>query len=111
MPYCITLRSRTEARVTGWYAGRNCRWSTDRQRQTRFDNRDDASAVCEELRSLCPRNASLINIELAQQDPHVGVGPHKSRTPYGAGTHSDRSAWSSQKGLVESSVIGFGGIL
>ena len=23
MPYCITLRSRTDARVTGWYAGRN----------------------------------------------------------------------------------------
>jgi hypothetical protein len=24
MPYCITLRSKTDARVTGWYAGRNC---------------------------------------------------------------------------------------
>jgi hypothetical protein len=44
MPYCITLRSRTDARVTGWYAGRNCRWSTDRQRQKRFDNRDDATS-------------------------------------------------------------------
>ena len=38
MPYCITLRSRTDGRATGWYAGRNCRWSTDRQRQIRFDN-------------------------------------------------------------------------
>jgi hypothetical protein len=28
MPYCITLRSRADATVTGWYAGRNCRWST-----------------------------------------------------------------------------------
>jgi hypothetical protein len=54
MRYCITLRSRTDARVTGWYAGRNCRWSTDRQRQIRFDNLDHASAVCQELRSLCP---------------------------------------------------------
>ena len=84
MPYCITLRSRTDATVTGWYAGRNCRWSTDRQRQIRFDNPDDASAACQELRSLCPRNASVINIELAQNDPHVGVGPPRSRTsPYG----------------------------
>ena len=66
MPYCITFRSRTDGRATGWYAGRNCRWSTDRQRQIRFDNPDDASAACQELRSLCPRNASVINIELAQ---------------------------------------------
>jgi hypothetical protein len=35
MPYCITLRSRTDARVTGWYTGRNCRWCSDRQRQIR----------------------------------------------------------------------------
>lgn len=80
MPYCITLRSRTDATVTGWYAGSNCRWSTDRHRQKRFDNRDDASAVCQELRSLCPRNASVINIELAQNDPHVSVGLPRSRT-------------------------------
>jgi hypothetical protein len=100
MPYCITLRSRTDARVTGWYAGRDCRWSTDRQRQIRFDNPDDARAVWQELRSLCPRNANVINIELAQDDPHVGVGPPKSRaSPYGAGTHPDRSARSSQKGF------------
>jgi hypothetical protein len=25
LPYCITLRSRTDARITGWYAGRSCR--------------------------------------------------------------------------------------
>ena|SRR5215472_12261258 len=29
MPYCITLRSRTDARITGWYAGSNLRWSTE----------------------------------------------------------------------------------
>ena len=99
MPYCITLRSRTDARVTGWYAG-NCRWSTDRQRQIRLEDPEDARAVCQELRSLCPRNANVINIELAQNDPRVGVGPPKSRTsPYRAGTHPDRSAWSSQKGF------------
>jgi len=98
MPYCITLRSRTDGRATGWYAGRNCRWSTDRQRQIRFDNPDDASAVCQELRSLCPRNANVINIEFAQDALHVGVGTSKSRTSR-PGTHPDRSAWSSQKGI------------
>ena len=100
MPYCITLRSRTDARVTGWYAGSNCRWSTDRQRQKQFENRDDARAVCQELRSLCPRNANVINIELVQHDAHVGVGAPKSPTsPYRIGTHPDRRAWSSQKGF------------
>jgi hypothetical protein len=84
MRYCITLRSRIDAKVTGWYDGSNCRWSTDRQRQKRFDNRDDASAVCQELRSLYQRNANVINIELVQDDPHVGVGRPRSRTsPYG----------------------------
>ena len=66
MPYCITLRSRTDARITGWYAGRNCLWSTDHKRQKRFDDRHDASAVRHELRSLCPRNAKVISIEVAQ---------------------------------------------
>ena len=32
-------------------------------RQKRFDNPRDASTVCRELRSLCPRNAKVINIE------------------------------------------------
>jgi hypothetical protein len=68
MSYCITLRSRTDATITGWYAGRNTRWSTDQTRQKRFDNRRDSSAVCDELRDLCPRNAPVINIELAQDD-------------------------------------------
>jgi hypothetical protein len=100
MPYCITLRSRTDASVTGWYAGRNCRWSTDRERQIRFDNPDDASAVCRELRNLCPRNASVISVEFAQNDPHVGVGPRRSRTsPYVASSHPNRIAWWPQKGF------------
>ena len=68
MPYCITLRSRTDARITGWYAGRNARWSTDQSRQRRFENQHDAIAVCHELRSLCPRNAEVINIEVARDD-------------------------------------------
>jgi hypothetical protein len=81
MPYCITLRSKTDAKVTGWYAGRNCRWSTDRQRQIRSTM---PVPFCQELRCLCRRNASVINIEVAQNDPNVGVAPPRSRTsPYG----------------------------
>jgi hypothetical protein len=63
MPYCITLRSRTDVLITGWYDGSDSRWSTDRYRQKVFDNKRDARPVCDELRSLCPRNAELINIE------------------------------------------------
>jgi hypothetical protein len=72
VPYCITLRSRTDARITGWYAGRSCLWSTDHKRQKRFDDPHDASTVCHELRSLYPRNAKVINIEVAQEELHLG---------------------------------------
>ena len=63
MPYCITLRSRTDERVTGWYDGSNSRWSTDHRRQKLFEKEGDARPVCLELRKLCPRNAKVINIE------------------------------------------------
>jgi hypothetical protein len=53
MPYCITLRSRTDALITGWYDGSDSRWSTDRYRQKVFDNKRDARPVCDELRGLC----------------------------------------------------------
>ena len=68
MSYSITLRSRTDARITGWYDGSDSGWSTDHKRQKLFDNKRDASPVCEELRSRCPRNAVVINIEVAQDD-------------------------------------------
>ena len=42
MPYCITLRSRTDALITGWYDGSDSRWSTDRYRQKVFANKRDA---------------------------------------------------------------------
>jgi hypothetical protein len=71
MPYCITLRSRTDANITGWYAGKNCVWSTDRTRQKRFGNPQDASAVRNELRSRCPRDAKVINIEVSQDDDQL----------------------------------------
>jgi len=57
------------------YAGRSCLWSTDHKRQKRFDDPHDASTVCHELRSLCPRNAKVINIEVAQDDPSVDQVP------------------------------------
>src|SRR6516225_9636923 len=57
MPYCITLRSKTDARITGWYDGSGGRWSTDHNRQKVFDKKGDAGPVCHELRSLCPRHA------------------------------------------------------
>ena len=69
MAYCITLRSRTDTRIiTGWYDGTSCRWSTDDNRRKVFDNKQDAGAVCRELRSLCPRNAEVINIEDTKDD-------------------------------------------
>ena len=63
MPYCITLRSRTDALITGWYDGSDSRWSTDRNRQKVFNKKSDVRPVCHELRSLWPQNAEVINIE------------------------------------------------
>ena len=75
MPYCITLRSRTDASITGWYDGSDSRWSTDHNRQKIFDNKSDARPVCHELRSLCPRNAEVINIEAELYNFSLGVVP------------------------------------
>jgi hypothetical protein len=76
MAYCITLRARTDTRIiTGWYAGSTCRWSTDHTRRKVFGNKLDATAVCCELRNLCPRNAEVINIEDALDDLSREVGP------------------------------------
>ena len=61
--YCITLRSRVDARITGWFDGSDSRWSTDYKRQKLFDKKRDARSVCQELRELCPRNAKFINVE------------------------------------------------
>ena len=74
MPYCITLRSKTDARITGWYDGSGGRWSTDHNRQKVFDKKSDAGPVCHELRSLCPRNAEVINIEAKLEDPSADMG-------------------------------------
>jgi hypothetical protein len=75
MPYCITLRSRTDARITGWYDGSDGRWSTDHNRQKLFDEKRDAGPECNELRSLCPRNAEVINIEAEEDGSSVEMTP------------------------------------
>lgn len=75
MRYCITLRSKTDARITGWYVRSHGRWLTDHKRQKLFDQKRDAIRVCHELRSLCPRNARVINIEAVQDDPSLDVVP------------------------------------
>ena len=76
MTYCITLRSRTDTTIiTGWYAGGDCRWSTDHRRKQLFDNKHAARVACDELRSLCPRNAKVINIEVAEDNPSRKVVP------------------------------------
>jgi hypothetical protein len=64
--------------ITGWYAGGDCRWSTDQKRQKLFDNKHTARGVCDELRSLCPRNAKVINIEVAGDDPFRELVPTMS---------------------------------
>ena len=66
MYYSINLRSRTDARITGWYDGSGSRWSTDHTRQKLFDSKHEAKLIRHELRSLCPRNAELINVERAR---------------------------------------------
>jgi hypothetical protein len=79
MPYCITLRSRTDARITGWYDGSDGRWSTDYKRQKLFNKKHDAGPVCDELRRRCPRNARTINIETEHNDPSPR-SPGRSRS-------------------------------
>jgi hypothetical protein len=68
MPYCINLQSRVHAGVTGWYDGSASRWSTDHTRRKVFDTKRDARSVCQQLRTLCPRNAAVINIEAERED-------------------------------------------
>jgi hypothetical protein len=66
MSYSITLRSKTDAGITGWYDGSTSRWSTDHTRQKRFDDSHEAKHIRDELRNLCPRNANVINVEPEQ---------------------------------------------
>ena len=71
MSYSITLRSRTDSRITGWYDGSGSRWSTDHTRQTLFSDKHRAKLIRDELRSLCPRNAEVINVEPARVEENA----------------------------------------
>lgn len=61
--YSITLRSRFDATITGWYDGSDARWSTDHKRRRTFVNKRKAAPIVHQLRKLCPRNAEYINLE------------------------------------------------
>jgi hypothetical protein len=63
MLYCITFRSKFDARITGWYTGSESRWSTDHTRKKLFDHKEEAEPVAMALRELCPHNAENINVE------------------------------------------------
>ena len=58
---------------SAWYDGSNYRWSTDYTRQVLFKKKTDAKLICDELRSLCPRNAKVINIEPEQVGPSLDL--------------------------------------
>jgi hypothetical protein len=71
MAYSITLRSTTDAGITGWYDGSTSRWSTDHTRQKLFGDKHEAKLIRDELRSLCPRNAEVINVEPARVEENA----------------------------------------
>ena len=48
MPYSITLRSRIDASITGWYDG--SKWSTDHKRRRLFDHKHEAKSMREDGR-------------------------------------------------------------
>jgi hypothetical protein len=81
MRYCITLRSRPDGRITGWYDGSIKCWSTDRRREKLFDMKRDAKPICRELRGRWPRNAPVINIEAEQPEVASSMysGPSERR--------------------------------
>ena len=65
MIYWITFRSRSDARITGWYTGTNACWSTDHTRRKIFEREEEAEPVATALRARCPSNAEHINVEAA----------------------------------------------
>ena len=76
MPYCITLRSRTNAMITGWYAGGNGGWSTDHKRQKLFGNKSGPEPFATNCVASARVNVRVINIEVAEDDPSSeGVPP------------------------------------
>ena len=48
--YCITLRSKFDTTIIGWYAGSASNFSTDQRRTKLFFDRVDADLVADQLR-------------------------------------------------------------
>jgi hypothetical protein len=87
MLYCITFRSKFDARITGWYTGSHSRWSTDDTRKKLFDRKEEAEPVAMALRELCPSNAQKIKVETQ------GVGDTNSNEESGSLPQSGSSRW------------------
>ena len=86
MSYCITLRSRTDTRITGWYVGSDGRYGRPIISGRSFSTRN----AMPDRYALCPRNAEVINIKAVQDDLSLrilmaGPGSRSSIAPNNAG--------------------------
>ena len=60
--YCITLRSKFDDTIVGWYDQSASHFSTDQRRAKVFHNRDAAELVANQLRRRYPRVAKHIDV-------------------------------------------------
>ena len=64
--YCITLRSKFDTTIIGWYDGSASNLSTDQRRTKLFFDRVDADLVADQLR-IYPRIGQNIEVTPAAQ--------------------------------------------
>ena len=60
--YCITLRSKFDDTIVGWYDQSASNFSTDQRRAKVFGDRDAAAMVAHHLRHRYPRVANHIDV-------------------------------------------------
>ena len=65
--YCITLRSKFDNTIVGWYDQSASNWSTDQRRAKVFLDRHDADLVANQLRRQYPRIAQYVEVTAAIQ--------------------------------------------
>ena len=65
--YCITLRSKFDNTIVGWYDASASNFSTDQRRAKVFLDRDDADLVANQLRRQYPRIAQYVDVTSAIQ--------------------------------------------
>ena len=65
--YCITLRSKFDNSIVGWYDQSASNWSTDQRRAKVFLDRDHADLVANQLRRQYPRMAQYVEVTAAVQ--------------------------------------------